>query len=166
MLLRLINIECKLPDSPGSLIELIKPISNNSGNIYGILHYHDKKINNMIPVSINFELPKELMEQSLEKIQIELEEKGIEIVNITLGVEQRNLIVILSGHVFDTDVVDTIKRLASKNIKVSELQAKFTDVSEISNVKLKIKYPESMTEKIIIRELQEICKEKGLTLLR
>ena len=52
----MINLEVKLPDTPGSLIELIKPISKNGGNIYGIMHFHDRKVNNMIPVNINFEL--------------------------------------------------------------------------------------------------------------
>ena len=65
-----------------------------------------------------------------------------------------------------TDVVDTIKRLAMKNIKVSELQAKFTEISEISNVKLKIDFPESITKEQLIDELNKICKEKNLILIR
>ena len=162
----MINIECNIPDRPGSLIELIKPISNNHGNIYGILHYHDKKLNNMIPVSISFDLPEEFMESSLKKIQLELKEKDIEIVKIAFGVKQCQLIVILTGHVFDTDVVDTIKRLAKKNIKVPELQARFTEISEISNVKLKLTYPNSMPEEELIKELDLICKEKDLFLIR
>jgi ACT domain-containing protein len=166
VLTKMIKIECNLPDRPGSLIELIRPISNNHGNIYGILHYHDKKLNNMVPVSVSFELPEELIESSLKKIQIELEEKDIEIVKITFGPKQRQLIVILTGHVFDTDVVDTIKRLASKNIKVPELQAKFTEISEVSNVKLKLSYPDSMKEEELIKELELICKEKNLFLIR
>lgn len=162
----MITLECLIPDYPGSLIELIKPISDNQGNIFGILHYHDKKRNNMIPVSVSFELPQELMESSLDKIQKELKEKNFEIEKITVGVEKRHLVVLLTGHVFDTDVVDTIKRLASKKIKVPELQAKFTDISEVSNVKLKLDYPESMTEKELIQELQKICQEKNIFLIR
>ncbi len=78
----------------------------------------------------------------------------------------RDLVVILTGHVFDTDIVDTIKRLASKNIKVPELQAKFTEISEVSNVKLKLVYPESMTEHDLIQEISSICKEKDLFMIR
>ncbi len=162
----MIRLKVKIPDTPGSLVELIKPISNNHGNIFGILHYHDKKINNMIPVSITFEITQELIESSMEKIQKELIEKKFEIEKITIGTKKRNLIVLLTGHVFDTDIVDTIKRLASKNIKVSELQAIFTEISEVSNVKLKLEYPELMNEKDLIQELEKICKEKNLFLIR
>ena len=80
--------------------------------------------------------------------------------------EQKQLVVILTGHVFDTDIVDTIKRLAKKKIKVPELQAKFTELSEVSNVKLKLDCPESLSEIDLIKELEKICQEKGLFLIR
>ncbi len=162
----MIGLEVKIPDTPGSLIELIKPISNNGGNIFGILHHHDQKVGNMIPLSITFELNKELIDSSLKKIQDELIKKKIEIDKITFGDKKQNLIVILTGHVFDTDVVDTIKRWASHDIKVLDLQAKFTEISEVSNVKFKLEIPESMTEKELIKELDKICDEKNLFLIR
>ena len=81
----MITLECLIPDYPGSLIEFIKPISDNQGNIFGILHYHDKKRNNMIPVSVSFDLPQELMESSLDKIQKELRNKTY----ITSSVNER-----------------------------------------------------------------------------
>ncbi|MFW9823557.1 MAG: hypothetical protein ACFFE4_11505 [Candidatus Thorarchaeota archaeon] len=161
----MINLEVKLPDTPGSLVELIKPISKNGGNIYGILHFHDKKINDMIPVSISFELSEDIRDVSIKNIRKELRQKDIQIDNITYGVGKKEIIVLLSGHVFDTDVLDTIKRLASKRITISELQAKFTELKEISNVKLKIEFPEDMTKGEIIDELKEICKEKQLFLI-
>ncbi|MFX1410002.1 MAG: hypothetical protein ACFFA6_06600 [Promethearchaeota archaeon] len=161
----MITLEVRLPDTPGSLIELIKPISRNGGNIYGILHFHDKKVKNLIPVSISFELNEEIMEVSLQKIKNELNEKNISIENITLGEDKKDLIIILTGHVFNTDVLDTLKRLSAKNINVFELQAKFTELDEISNVKLKIKFPESMTKSELIDELNKICEEKNLFLI-
>ena len=162
----MINLEVKLPDTPGNLVELIKPISNNGGNIFGILHHHDKIINNLIPVSVSFDLSEELTDIGLKNIKKELSAKNIQIVKVIIGKDERNLTVILTGHVFDTDITDTIKRLAKKKMKVSELQAKFTEVSEVSNVKLKIIFPESMTREESIDELEKICKEKNLLLIR
>ena len=162
----MIYLEVKLPDTPGSLVELIKPISNNRGNIFGILHHHDRKVNNMIPVDVTFELNEEIMDVSLKNLQDQLNEKNIQIDKITFGKDKRHLTVILSGHVFDTDVVDTIHRLAAHDIKVAELQAKFTEISEISNVKFKLNYPESMSESELITELEKICTEKELFLIR
>ena len=161
----MINLEVKIPDTPGSLIELIRPISQNGGNIYGILHFHDRKINNRIPVNISFELSEEIQEVSLQNIKKELKEKNIQIENINYGIEKKLITIILTGHVFDTDVMDTIKRLASKNINVLELQAKFTELEEVSNVKLRIEFPEDMNKKELINELRKICEEKKLFLI-
>ena len=162
----MINLEVRLADTPGTLVDLIQPISNNGGNIFGILHHHDKIINNLIPVSVSFELSEELKDISLKNIENELTDKNIQIDKVIIGKDERNLTIILTGHVFDTDITDTIKRLAKKDIKVSELQAKFTEVSEVSNVKLKILFPESMSKEESIKELEAICEEKNLFLLR
>lgn len=162
----MIELEVKLPDSPGSLIELISPIANNGGNIYGILHHHDKKLGNMIPVTITFDLTEELLQPGLEKIRDQLKKKKIEVDKITMGDKKTYLVVILSGHVFDTDILDTIDRLAAKKIKVLDLQAKFTEMSEISNVKFKFEINEQKTEQEIIKEIEKICREKDLFLIR
>ncbi|KKK44770.1 hypothetical protein LCGC14_1254570 [marine sediment metagenome] len=161
----MINLEVKIPDTPGSLIELIKPISQNGGNIYGILHFHDQKINNMIPVNINFELIEDVKEASLQKIKLKLKEKNIQIVNVSFGIERKSIIILLTGHVFGTDILDTLQRLASQNIKVIELHAKFTEFEEVSNVKLKIEFSEEITKKEIINEIRKICEEKTLFLI-
>ncbi|MFO8020050.1 MAG: hypothetical protein R6U96_15600 [Promethearchaeia archaeon] len=162
----MINLEVKLTDSPGSLVELIKPISTNGGNIYGIYHHHDKKINNMIPVNVTFELPKRIKDIRLKKIKSQLNEKNIKIEKITVDVEKRHIIIILMGHVFDTDIVDTINRLADKGINVAELQAKFTGINEISTVKFRLEFPDRMSQNDLLNEMNKICEEKDLFLIR
>ena len=162
----MIYLEVKLPDVPGSLVELIRPISQNGGNIYGVLHHHDKKINNMIPVDIWFELSEKQIQISLENIKKDLIKKNIQIIKISVDAKNQILTFILTGHVFDTDITDTIKRLDSKNIKVLELQAKFTEVDEISSVMMKVEFPEIMTKFELINEIEKICKEKKLFLIR
>lgn len=162
----MIYLEVKLPDIPGSLIELIRPISQYGGNIYGILHHHDKKINNMIPVDIWFELSEELIQVSLENIKKDLINKNIQINKISVGSKNKVLTFIITGHVFDTDITDTIKRLDSKNIKVLDLHAKFTEVDEISSVMMKVDFPDVMKKFELINEIEKICKEKNLFLIR
>ena len=162
----MIYLEVKLPDIPGSLIELIKPISQNGGNIHGVLHHHDKKLNNMIPVDIWFELSEELIEISLENIKKNLAENNIQLTKISVDSKNKILTFILTGHVFDTDITETIKRLDSKSIKVLELHAKFTEVDEISSVMMKVEFPEVITKFELTTEIEKICKEKNLFLIR
>ncbi|MFX1447551.1 MAG: hypothetical protein ACFFCG_05385 [Promethearchaeota archaeon] len=162
----MIYLEVKLPDIPGSLIELIKPVSKYGGNIHGVLHHHDKKINNMIPVDIWFELSEEAIDLSLKNIKKELIEKNIQIIKISVDSKYKIMTFILTGHVFDTDIADTIKRLDLKRIKVLDLHAKFTEVDQISSVIMKVEFPEAMTKFELINEIDKICKEKNLFLIR
>ncbi|MHA1195392.1 MAG: ACT domain-containing protein [Promethearchaeota archaeon] len=161
----MIELEVKLPDRPGSLIELIKPISDNGGNIHGILHHHDRIENNLIPVSITFELNEITAKKSLEKIKKELKSKNIEITKLFINNDKKSAIIILIGHVFDTDLLDTINRLAKSGFFISELQAKFTDFEDISNVKLKINFSDSLTKQDLIILLEQICHKKDLFLI-
>jgi ACT domain-containing protein len=162
----MILLEVNLPDVPGSLIELIKPISENGGNIYGILHHHDKKVNNMIPVEITFELNDEILEPSMQKIRNHLIQKQIEIIRISIDSKYKTFVFILSGHVFDTDITDTLNHLNSKKINVTELQAKFSRFEDISNVKIKVEFPHNMTYSKFIEEINKICKQKNLFLIK
>jgi len=161
----MIYLEAKLPDIPGSLIELIKPISQNGGNIYGVLHHHDKKTTNLIPVDIWFDLSEARFEESLENIKKDLLEKNIELIKISVDPKNSILSIILTGHVFESDILDTIKRLDSKDIKVLDLHAKFTEINEISSVMMKVEFPITMTKFELVNEIEEVCKEKNLFLI-
>lgn len=161
-----IDLEVRIGDTPGKLIELIKPISNNGGNIFAVWHNHENKINNMIPVRVKFDLPVELRETSIKNIRKELKEKQIQIKSLTMDEDMKQIVVILSGHVFDTDIVNTIDRLASEKIIVSELKAIFTEMKEISNVKLKLNVNSGISREKVFEELDAICEEKDLFLIR
>ena len=162
----MIFLEVKLPDIPGSLIELIKPISENGGNIYGILHHHDKKINNMIPVEISFELNKHILESSMKQIEKSLIDKHIEIVQMSIDSKNKVFTFILSGHVFDTDITGTLNELHKKNIRVLDLQAIFSGFDEISNVKIKVEFPEMMAKSDLVQEIELICRKKNLFFIK
>lgn len=162
----MIVLEAVLPDRPGSLIELIKPISENGGNIYGIIHDHDKKKDNLIPVQVTFELKEELLQTNLAKIKSNLEHKGIKISKITQEKPQQQIKIILWGHVFETDIVDTVKRISKVGARVSEIQAKLLDPSDESSVLLNIIIPISINRETIFKIIQEICSEKNLMLFK
>ncbi|MHA1148870.1 MAG: hypothetical protein ACTSR8_11590 [Promethearchaeota archaeon] len=162
----MINLEVKLPDRPGSLIELIEPISKNGGNIYGILHHHDKKNNNMIPVSISFELSNEILDVSLNNIKKELVTKNIQIISVNIGEEKQEIVIILTGHVFETGIADTIKTLVNKGIGVIEVQGKITSIKDVSNVKFKLIKPDSVSMDKLYEVVNKICEKKNLTLIR
>ena len=162
----MIILEALLKDQPGSLIEFLKPISDNGGNIFGIIHDHNKKKNNLIPVHVTFELHEELLKTNLPKIREALEEKGIKISKLTQELAQQEMKVILWGHVFESDIVNTVKRIAEKGARVSEIRAKLLEVKDESSALLTIELPVSIDKETILDTIQQICKEKNLLLFK
>ena len=160
-------LEANLPDAPGKLIEVLKPISDNSGNILSVIHSHEDKKKDKIPVMIKFSFPPLTSEEIKEKLSIiekEMEKGAVEIIKISERIQREMVIVILSGHVFETDFVNTMKQINAIGANVVGAHAKFTEISSISNVKFEILCDKNNLD-TLMKKLRSICKEKKLTLI-
>lgn len=161
----MIEIEVQIPDSPGALIKLIKPISENAGNIYTILHNHKDKIKGNIPVLVRFELITKDKNTALEKIIKELNSLGFLILKTADVSPFHHMTAILSGHVFRNNFEKIILRITKTGAKVHDIEVKITSPENISNVKFLIEIPEDIEDKVVTRELHEISIENDLFLL-
>jgi ACT domain-containing protein len=163
----MIELEVKIPDEPGMLIKLIKPISENCGNIHGIFHMHEQKAGDSIPVLITFEIisEDELKTKNLELIKKSLQDLNFQILRITDIPAVHQMTVMLSGHVFRNNFEDTVREINRTGAKVYDLEAKFTSPDDISNVKFLLEIPDEIDDKVIINELKRICKDKDLVLI-
>lgn len=161
----MIELNVNLPDQPGTLIRMLKPISDNAGNISTVLHMHEDKKGNRVPVMVRFDLPEDLRDEKLPIIIKELKAQNIEVGEIKyLGVKLDSLVFIMIGHVFETDFVDTVKRLNTIGAYVRKIEALLTEIKDVSNVKFELEV-DHKDLKITLDELRKICKEKNLTLI-
>jgi len=163
----MIELEVKIPDEPGMLIKLIKPISENGGNIHGIFHMHEQATGDSIPVLITFEIisEDELKTKNLETIKKSLKDENFQILRITDIPASHQMTVMLSGHVFRNSFEDTVREINKTGAKVYDLEAKFTSPDDISNVKFVLDIPDEIDDRDVITELKRICKEKELILI-
>ena len=161
----MIEIEVQIPDSPGALIKLIKPISENAGNIYTILHSHKDKIKGNIPVLVRFELITKDKSAALGKIKKELGSLGFLILKTADVSSFHHMTAILSGHVFRHDFEKIVTRITKTGAKVHDVEVKITSPEDISNVKFLIEIPEEIEDKAVTKELNKISEENDLFLL-
>jgi ACT domain-containing protein len=161
----MIEIEVQIPDSPGALIKLIKPISENAGNIYTILHSHKDKIKGNIPVLVRFELINIDKITALEKIKKELNSLGFLILKTTDVSTFHHMTAILSGHVFRHNFEKIVLRITKTGAKVHDVEVKITSPEDISNVKFLIEIPEDIEDIEVTKELNKISIENDLFLL-
>lgn len=159
-----LELQANLPDNPGTLIQLLKPISDNAGNILTVVHSREKKRGQKVPVTVQFDLPGNKIEERMKNITAELVQHNIEILKVTEIVQTEIINIILLGHVFETDFVDTFKRISKTGAKIVRIEALFTDAKDISNVKFEIHVNKQFIKKMM-DEIQAICQEKNLNLI-
>ena len=159
-----IYIETILPDVSGELLQFLGHISRSKTNIVEIVHIRERRRANKIPVGVYLEVEdKSVLPPLIE----ELEANGysIERNQDLTTVETKSFIII--GHVFETGITDLITRIfAIKGATVKSVNARLTSAKEASTVGIMIG---AITEEImdeVIRMLECLCDERGLSLIR
>ncbi|MHA1829959.1 MAG: hypothetical protein ACTSWR_00340, partial [Candidatus Helarchaeota archaeon] len=161
-----VEMELELVDSPGQLIKILVPIGKFGGNIINIFHIRDRIKNNYVPVILNFDIPDI---NKLNKIKEKLQEIGIKIIRLERDVGAYKGHVILIGHVFDSDINDTIDEVININIEkiqIRKISALIRDPKKPSSVKFLIQTEtEDLMEKAY-QKFEEISKHKNLLMIK
>lgn len=161
-----VEMKAHIPDHPGSLVKMLIPIKDNLGNIQSIIHDHELKIGNKIPVLVKFSLPDQDSQIRMEKIRKSLEQEGIKVVKMDEDVIFEYLNAIIIGHVFDTTFEDTFSRITKEGAIIDGIDSVFTDPKDVSTVFFEIHYPaEKVSREQIISSLRQISKEKNFGLI-
>jgi len=160
-----IEFEIELRDMPGQLVKALEPISRHGGNILSVVHIRNsRKKGERIPVHVTMKLEEPL---SLEKILKELEEKDILVSKINEIKKKEKIIVMVVGHVVDTDLRDTIDRLNDiKGVMVADLKLTMPHPEEETSALMTIETTGAEKTKRIIEALEKIAGKKALTLIK
>lgn len=100
-----IELEVLIEDKPGTLINLLKPISENNCNIQGIYHGQKREEDNLIPIFVKFEVAEKGYHRIMELISRRYTELKIQVLKFTpVGLltkevkeKKRAVLVILDG---------------------------------------------------------------------
>ncbi|MFB6092806.1 MAG: amino acid-binding protein [Haloquadratum sp.] len=102
------TIRLELPDEPGQLLAALEPISENGGNLLSIFHERGNVTpRGRIPVEIDVEASPE----RFETIVAALRDEGVNVVQAGAEHYAEEVVVLLVGHIVDTDVSDTLRRI-------------------------------------------------------
>ncbi|MFX0101296.1 MAG: hypothetical protein ACFFCS_17110 [Candidatus Hodarchaeota archaeon] len=164
-----IKITVNARDQPGELVKILKPLSDLGANIHGVFHDHkidDDKHKGYVPVEIIFTLDPTLSEsdrkEKIEKIKQALTDENLEVSNISVESVIRKKHVIFIGHIFDTDVRDSIIQLTETGATVVDLKASITGIKSKSTVMFNLTYDKDDIEGKLINKFDHICKQKDL----
>ncbi|MBS7248649.1 MAG: hypothetical protein QXN15_08645 [Candidatus Jordarchaeales archaeon] len=154
-----VKMRFNLADEPGQLLKALQPIAEFGGNVREISHLREEKRGNMLPVAVTFDV-KDL--DHLFKIRDAVEASGIQVAGIEPLMELHRKVVIMVGHVFATNIKDTIDRVLERGVKVRRLVARIKSAEDVSTVKFVLEADSSETLESTLRVLKKVAGEKNL----
>ena len=157
---RAYTLRLELVDEPGELLRSLRPIADNGGNLLSIFHERGNVTpRGHIPVEVEIEATPARFERIIE----DLRDAGINVIQAGTERYSEGLTVILSGHVIDTDLSDTLSRIQeSANATVTDLSVAAPEgTSNVSSARIDIAAERGATEKVL-GKIRDVAAEKDL----
>ena len=160
---RAYTLRLELIDEPGALLRSLRPIADNGGNLLSIFHERGNVTpRGHIPVEVDLEATPECF----ERITDGLRDAGINVIQAGSERYSEDITVILSGHVIDTDLSDTLSRIqAATDASVVGLAVSAPEgTSNVSSARVHIRTERGAMADVLAR-LRAIADDKGLHLV-
>lgn len=156
------NLVLELLDVPGQLLSVLKPISNLGANLVTVIHQReDKSESGRIPVQLTLEGERENLSLIIET----LKEMDIYIMEIDGVFRKEKITTILSGHILDTDIRDTIEEINSLDgVELDNLELKLLQDDLRSTAKLTVNVKFGLRNAFNLK-IKEIADKKNLFMI-
>ena len=157
------TLRLELEDKPGELLSALKPISEHGGNLLSI--YHER--GNVTPRGhVPIEVDMEATPDRFEKIVDGLGEVGINVIRAGTERYGEGLTILLSGHIINTDLSDTIMRIQqTANAKVANVSLNAPrGRGDTSSARIELAVETGETRKVLAN-IREIAEEKELDIV-
>jgi|Deesub1362A_J573_1020465.scaffolds.fasta_scaffold00051_78 ACT domain-containing protein len=159
-----VSLDMVLKDIPGQLVKALEPISEYGGNIISIVHLREAIKGGRVPVHITFEVKDP---DRLNKIVNELEKRDIWVSKLGEVKRKEKIVVVITGHIVDTDLRDTIDRLNEiEGVMVADVALAMPDPEKESSARMEIEVSGHAKVKKALERLEEIAEEKDLFIIK
>lgn len=157
------TIRLELVDEPGELLRALQPIADNGGNLLSIFHERGNVTpRGHIPVEVDVEATPE----RYTDIVTALREEGINVVQAGTERYSESVTVILSGHLVDTGLSDTLTQIREKtNTSVTALSLSAPEgTQDVSSARLTLAIASGEVENTMA-VTRSIAEEKDLQII-
>jgi ACT domain-containing protein len=153
-----------LKDVPGQLVRALEPISEYGGNIISIVHMREDLKGGRVPVHVTFEIEDS---RKLNRVVEELEKRNIWVSKLGEAKKKEKITLVLTGHIVDTDLRDTIDRLNEiPGVMVADVSLSMPHPERESSARLDIEVSGLENAKVALERLGEIAREKDLFIIK
>lgn len=157
------TIRLELVDEPGELLRALHPIADNGGNLLSIFHERGNLTpRGHIPVEVDLEATPERFEAIVDALKAE----DFNVIQAGADRYGEALTVVLSGHLVNTDLSDTLSRIQeSADATVTDLSLSAPEgTNDVSSARLRLATEEEAVE-TVLGEVRKIAAEKDLSVV-
>jgi len=160
---RAYTVRLELVDEPGELLRALEPIADNGGNLLSI--YHER--GNLTPRgNIPVEVDVECRPDRFETIVGALQDAGVTVIRAGEDAYTEQVTVLLVGHLVDTDLSDTLRRVEScTDASVTDLSLDAPEgTSDVSSARVHLAVAADGVE-AALSTVRAVAEEKDLQLV-
>jgi len=160
---RAYTVRLELVDEPGALLDALEPIADNGGNLLSIFHERGNLTpRGHIPVEVDLEATPE----RFEGIVSALREAGINVIQAGAERYSETLTVVLSGHLINTDLSDTVSRIQeATNATVTDLSLSAPEgTDDASSARIRLATEQDAADGVI-GTVRSVADEKDLRVI-
>jgi ACT domain-containing protein len=160
---RAYTLRLELVDEPGELLRALRPIADHGGNLLSIFHERGNVTpRGHIPVEVDVEATPDRFERIID----DLRDAGINVIQAGTERYSEELTVVLSGHVIETDLSETLSRIrGSPDATVTDLAVAAPEgTADVSSARLGVS-AEAGTTEAVLELLRTVAAEKNLELI-
>ena len=158
-----LNIVVEIPDTPGQLINLLKPIGSKGANITSVIHDHELKTKRgTLPIHLTLTGDKSVLNETIKSV-----EEEFSIVKIDDELQKEKQLLIFLGDITTPNINDTIDRInAIPNVRVSDVNLKISDNNVEESVSKFIIETSSGNIDDAIKEITKISNDNNLVMIK
>lgn len=157
------TIRLELVDEPGELLRALQPIAENGGNLLSIFHERGNITpRGHIPVEVDVEAPPGRFRDIVDSLR----DAGINVVQAGAERYSESLTIILYGHLVDTGLSDTLKRIREEtNTSITGLSLSAPEgTRDVSSARLRIATASGEIDETM-EVVRQIAADKDLRLI-
>lgn len=153
----------ELPDTPGQLVSILKPLSNFGANVSTIIHEHDNRTaDGKIPVHFTLDGSKDILEKGIEFIR----QQNVDIVQIDGILEKDKQTFLLLGNLPASDIMQTVHKIDElEDVKISSVDLNIGNDLQESVCKIVIETSENKRLEAT-QVVQKIADSDNLLLIK
>ncbi|GAB7013927.1 amino acid-binding protein [Halolamina salina] len=157
------TLRLELDDEPGELAAALEPIAEHGGNLLSVFHERGSRTpGGRIPVEVALDCPAERFDDVIDGLR----DRGVTVVAADEEYYGEAFRVLLSGHLVDTDLSETLREIESAStVAVEELSLSAPDgVEAVSSAYLRLG-ARSGERGAALEQVRKIADRKGLTVV-